>query len=188
MRVLLLLASVAWAAPADVFQAGAYGGVGPAEPIYTQYLVGGWLGVGLGQHLRLEASGSFQDGLEQESDLGGFLRQEALLDPTDAVADRVLWTGELLLRIEPLRGKWAALQTSLADFAANIGVGGGVRAHESIIGETHLAPTGLLTAGLDFRPVDYLIVRLDSRVYAQWRRDETVGVGAEVLLGVGTRL
>ena len=42
-----------------------------------------------------------------------------------ALADRTLWTADLLLRAEPLRGKVAALQTTPGGFTAHVGGGAG---------------------------------------------------------------
>ena len=172
----------------DVFQIGAFGGIAPSEPVHTEYLVGGWMGVGIGPFVRLEVSGSFRDGLTSESDLGEFLRQEALLDPEDPVADRTRWTAEGLLRVEPLRGKWALLQSTATGFAAHLGFGGGVRAVVSGGGNEHLTPTGLTAVGLDLRLLPWLLFRTDVRGYGVWRRDDSMGFGAEVLLGLGGRV
>ncbi len=188
MRVALLLlalTAVASGQQRDIFQIGAFGGVAPAEPVYTQYFVGGWMGVGLGQAARLEVSGSFRDGLESESDLGTFLRREALLDPDDAISDRPLWTAEGLVRVEPLRGKWGVLQSTVDGFAVHFGFGGGVRKLVSEGDLEHVAPTGILATGLDLRFADWFRVRVDARGYGFWRRDDTLGLGAEILLGVG---
>ncbi len=188
MRVaalLLALTATSVAAERDLFQIGAFGGVAPAEPIHTHYFVGGWMGVGLGDSARLEISGSFRDGLESESDLGAFLRREALLDPGDPIADRPLWTAEGLIRIEPLRGKWAVIQSTIDDFAVHVGFGGGVRKLQSGLEDDDLAPAGILAAGVDLRFVGWLRLRLDARGYGFLRRDDTLGLGAEVLLGIG---
>ncbi len=186
--VLLVLAAAAGAREHDVFQVGAFGGVAPSEPVYTEYLVGGWMGVGLGPHVRLELSGSWRDGLESESDLGAFMRREALLAPDDPIADRTRWSAEGLLRIEPLRGKGAVLTETLAGFAGHVGIGAGARAMVSERGNEHTAPAAILAAGLDARLLDWLLVRLDVRGYGLWRRDDTLGLGAELLLGVGGRI
>ena len=190
MRVLALLVALCGTAAAerDIFQVGAFGGVGPTEPIHNHYFVGGWMGVGLGSAARLELSGSLRDGLETETDLGDFLRTEALLDPGDAIADRPLWTVEGVLRVEPLRGRWAVLQETVDGYAAHLGFGGGVRKLVSFADEEHLAPTGILAAGLDLRFVDWLRVRIDARGYGILRRDDTLGLGAELLVGVAAGL
>lgn len=185
----LLAASPAPAQPAaDRGQIGVYGGIGPAEALHTSYLVGGWGGVGLGEQLRLEISGSYQEGLSQSSELYDFLRKESLLDDDDALADRVRWTAECLLRVEPLRGKLAFLQAVGPAIALHLGAGGGVRALASDAGDDHLAPTGVLAAGSDFRLTSWLLLRLDAHGYGALRRDDTFGLGAELLAGLGGRL
>lgn len=184
LLAVLALAGLTGAAP-DAAQVGLYGGVGPSEPLHTQYLAGGWVGVGLGEHLRVELSGSFQGGLSQRSDLYEFLLTESLIDPDDALADEVVWTAEALLRLEPLRGRLALLQAAAGGYALHIGAGGGVRALESPHGAGHLAPTGLLAVGADLVLVEWLRVRADVRGYGMVRRDDTFGMGAELLLGVG---
>ncbi len=190
LPLLLLLVAAAHAAPppADVLQGGLLGGVGPAEPLYTHVVLGGWVGVGLGDTWRLELTGTWQDGLESETDISTFLRTEALLDEDDALADRTVWTVDLLLRAEPLRGKVAALQTTLGGFTAHVGGGAGLRAQRSRTDDDHLAPSVLAAAGADLRLLDWLLLRLDLRAFALLRRDDTVGGGAELLLGAGARL
>lgn len=183
--LVLVLTAAAAAQDRDIFQIGAFGGVAPAEPIHTQFFLGGWMGVGLGQAARLEVSGSYRDGLESESDLGTFLRREALLDPDDAIADRALWTAEGLIRVEPLRGKWGLLQSTVDSFAVHFGFGGGVRKLISEADLEHMVPTGVLATGLDLRFGDWFRLRVDARGYGIWRRDDTLGLGAEILLGVG---
>jgi hypothetical protein len=190
MRALLLVVVLCASAHAerDIFQVGAFGGVGPTEPVHTHYFFGGWMGVGLGDSARLELSGSLRDGLESETDLGNFLRTEALLDPGDPIADRPLWTVEGLVRVVPLRGRWAVVQSTIDSFALHFGFGGGVRKLVSFADEEHLAPTGILATGLDLRFVDWLRVRIDARGYGLMRRDDTLGLGAEILVGVGAGL
>ena len=166
---------------------GLYGGVGPAEPLYLHGVVGGWLGLSLGDLWRLELSGSFQDGLESRTDLARFLDEEALLDPADPLADRTLWTAELLLRAEPLRGRVALLQTTAGHFTLHLGGGLGLRALDGAAG-AHLAPAGVAAGGFDLRPLGALLLRLDLRAFAALRREASLGLGAELLLGVGTRL
>jgi hypothetical protein len=190
MRALLLVVVLCASAHAerDIFQVGAFGGVGPTEPVHTHDFFGGWMGVGLGDSARLELSGSLRDGLESETDLGNFLRTEALLDPGDPIADRPLWTVEGLVRVVPLRGRWAVVQSTIDSFALHFGFGGGVRKLVSVADEEHLAPTGILATGLDLRFVDWLRVRIDARGYGLMRRDDTLGLGAEILVGVGAGL
>lgn len=191
----LALALAAWAGPVAAVdtgnrvQGGLLAGLGPTEPLATQVMVGAWFGLPLGERFQVEGSGTFQDGLEQRSELSRFLTAEDLLDTRDAIADRTLWTGELTLRLVPLRGKLALLQASLGSFALHTGVGGGVRATESLDEtESAIMPAGLLTAGVDFLPGRTLILRFETRVVAQIRRDDTAGMLAELLLGIGGRL
>ncbi len=190
VAVALLFAGSAAAAPppADRVQGGLISGLDPSAPLYTQLLVGGWLGVGLGDTWRLELSGSWQDGLESETDTSTFLHDEALLSDGDALADRTRWTADLLLRAEPLRGKIAILQTTLTGFAAHVGFGPGLRAQASRGGEEHLAPAFLAATGVDLRLLGWLLLRFDLRGYALLRRDDTVGGGAELLFGAGAHL
>lgn len=189
-RLLALLVTVVAlpAVAAPRVQGGVYGGVGPAESLYTNWLAGGWFGVGVTERLSLEASGSYQDGLSQRTDLFEFLLDEALIDPDDALADEIRWTAELLARLEVLQGKLALLQSTLAGpHALHVGLGGGVRALSSASGAEHLAPTALVAVGADLGLTRWLVLRTDLRGYGQVRRDESFGLGAEILLGLGAR-
>ncbi len=171
------------------FQGGVLAGIGPTEPLSTQLMVGAWVGAPLGKRWQVELSGTYRDGFDRHTDLYRFLKSEQLLDTKNAIADRTLWTGDVALRFVPLRGKLALLQSSLGAFALHTGVGAGVRATESLDGvRAATLPAGLLAAGIDFLPGNVLIVRLDTRLVGHQRFDDSVGVLAEVLLGIGGRL
>ncbi len=170
----------------DRFQVGLYGGLGP-EPLYLQGLIGGWLGAALTPRLRLELSGSWQDGLESRTDLADFLLDEALLDPDDPIADRTVFTAEALLRFEPARGKLAFLQSTLGGFAVHLGLGAGVRGRT---GEAvdQVSPAAIRAGGSDLRLGGMVRLRFDLRGPASLRRDDSVALGGEILLGVGVGL
>jgi len=180
------LPALGYGADVGRVQIGVHGGVAPAEPIYTYGLVGGWIGVG-GRTLRLDLSGAWQDGLESRTQLSEFLEDESLLDGEAPVADRTLWSAEGVLRVVPLRGKFALLQSSLGDFAFHFGFGGGVRAQEGP-DSLYLAPNGLASLGADLHFGDTLLVRFDTRGFALVRRDRSLGLGAELLVGLGAQL
>ncbi len=190
-RSALLIGALAWsvcALPATASgagQVGVYGGVGPAEPLYTYGLVGGWVGFGSAT-LRLELSGSYQDGLETRSELSEFLESESLIDADSAFADRTLWTGEGLLRVVPLQGKLGFLQTTLSTFALHFGFGGGVRGQLGPDG-VNVSPTALASIAADLHLGSTLLLRLDTRGFAVVRRDRSIGLGAEFALGVGAQ-
>lgn len=189
MRVALVLGLVVLVVPGAATGAGhvgVYGGVGPSEPLYTYGLVGGWLGFG-GRRLRLELSGSYQDGLQTRSEVSEFLVAESLIDEESAFADRTVWTGEGLLRLVPMQGKLGLLQTTSSTFALLFGVGGGIRGQLGPDG-VNASPSALTSVAVDLHLGPTFLLRFDTRGFAVLRRDRSVGLGAEIIGGLGARL
>lgn len=187
--ILCLLSSAALAAgpKGDGFQIGVYGGGVPTEPLYTRLFAGGWIGLGVGERWRLELSGAYAEGLSQRTELYDFLEGEALLSKDDPLADPLRFTVEGWLKIEPLRGKLALLQSTLGGYRQSFGFGLGGRGQQDQAGATYTSPAGLLSTSLDVHLGDLLLLRLEGRGFAQLRRDESIGLGAEILLGFGVR-
>ncbi|MBU0552214.1 hypothetical protein KKF91_20465 [Myxococcota bacterium] len=185
----LLCCGVAQARPSggDAFQIGLYAGGVPSEPLSTQLLGGGWLALALNDHWRVEASGAYAEGLSRRTALYDFLSSGGLLAKDEPLADALRFTAEGWIKVEPLRGKVALLQATLGGYRQAFGLGLGGRWRANAAGEGYVAPAVAAATSLDLLLGAAALLRFEARALAERRRDASISLGAELLLGVGWR-
>jgi hypothetical protein len=165
---------------------GVSGSIGPSEPLITDLGVGGWAGYALGDAWMIEVEGSYRR--PQEGTLLRFLERESLLDPDSPLADAPAYTATLSARRTVLRGKLAALQSSVGRFALGASGGFGVRGLVSRDqSTTSAAVTGVGGLTLDVSPAARWVCRLGTALSTFVRRDDTWALVTDLSIGIGFR-
>ncbi len=168
-----------------------FGGIIPNDPFVTYIPVGGRFNYYFLESISLEVAGSYVGpGLQIDSDLSTFLKNEDKIQANVELLDVQQWRAGAGVSWSPFYGKMAFLQRKLSHFDISLTTGFGVVQLESPpedgVGdpETPLRVEGHFGAGFRFFLTESVTLRVDYRQFIFQKTNNGVATPSEITFGV----
>lgn len=166
-------------------------GVIPNDPFLTYVPVGARYNYYFLESIAVEVAGSYVGpGLQVESDLRSFLKNQRNIRANVDLLDIQQWRAGASVVWSPFYGKLALLQRKLSHFDINLAAGFGVLGTESPpedgVGNpvSEVKPEGIIGAGFRFFLTNNFTLRVDYRQFIFQKVNGGVATPSEITLGV----